>query len=83
MMKHNELPNAVDCTLFTYLLMNRHSPKEEQIARTKLTLHLQQLIANGEHDQGRLVVEGLIHLREFQQHKAVRLRQPREIAAPV
>jgi len=80
-MKHNKLFSAVDCALFNYLLMNRHSEKEEWIARTSLILHLDQLIANGEHDQQRLVVKGLTHLRELQEHKALRRRQ-HEIGAP-
>jgi hypothetical protein len=63
-MKHNELLGAVECTLFTYLLMNRHSNKEGEMARATLTLHLNGLIASGEHDQQRLVVKGLGHLRE-------------------
>jgi len=71
-MKPDVLLSAVDCTLFTYLLMNRHSQTEEQIARATLTPHLDGLIANGEHDQQRLIVKGLTLLKELEEHRAAR-----------
>ena len=74
-MKHDQLQSAIECALFTYLLMNRHSSKEEDTAQATLTLHLNGLAASGEHDHQRLVVGGLVHLREFDQQKAVRQRQ--------
>lgn len=74
-MKHNEMLSAIECALFTYLLMNRHSSKEGEMARATLTLHLNGLVESGEHDQQRLVVRGLAHLREIEQHKAVRRRR--------
>jgi hypothetical protein len=71
-MEPNKLLSAVDCTLFTYLLMNRHTETEERIARATLTPHLDRLIANGEHDQQRLIVKGLTHLRELEEDQAAR-----------
>jgi len=50
-MKHDPVLSAIDCTLSTYLLMNRHSEDETQIARTTLKLHFDQLIDHGEADQ--------------------------------
>lgn len=49
--------------------MNRHSREEEQLARTALKLEFDQLIANGEHDQERLVVKGLTLLRQLDERK--------------
>lgn len=69
-MKHDPVLSAVDCTLSTYLLMNRHSEDETQIARTTLKLHFDQLIDHGEADQQRLVVKGLTLLRELDERKA-------------
>ena len=68
-MQYNPILNAVDCTLSIYLLMNRHSREEEQLARTALKLEYDQLIANGEHDQERLVVKGLTLLRQLDERK--------------
>lgn len=72
-MIHDPVLSAVDCTLSIYLLMNRHSLEEEQIARTTLKLHFDQLIASGEDEQERLIVKGLTLLRELDELKPAAL----------
>jgi hypothetical protein len=68
-MKYDPVLTAVECTLSTYLLMNRHSKDEEQSARTTLKLHFGQLIAQGECEHQRLIVKGLTLLRELDERK--------------
>jgi hypothetical protein len=68
-MKYDPILTAVDSTLSIYLLMNRHSREEEQVARTALKLEFDQLSANGEHDPERLVVKGLTLLRQLDEQK--------------
>jgi hypothetical protein len=70
-MKHDPVPSAVDRTLLIYLLMNRRSPEQEEVVRAMLTLHFNQLIANGEHEQ-QLVIKGLTLLRELGERRPVR-----------
>ena len=69
-MKHDPVLSAVDCALSTYLIMNRHSPEEEQSARETLNLHFDQLVAGGEDEQLQLVVKGLTLLRALDERKA-------------
>jgi hypothetical protein len=69
-MKYDPLLTAVDCTLSTYLLMNRHSKDEEQSARATLKVHFGQLIAQGECEHQRLIVKGLTLLRELDDWKS-------------
>jgi len=68
-MNHNPIQSAIACTLSIYLLMNRHSREEEQLANAALKLEFDQLTASGEHDQERLVLKGLTLLRQLDEGK--------------